>query len=254
MRTHKVGFVEEIKKASRESKDTFFTWFNTARDTEASFIRGQWDFFTHVATPISRYISNPEEKYILEIGYGGGRMLCAASKCFKQAIGVDVHENRNIVYNELQERGCKNIKLKRCDGKSISIESNSIDIVYSFIVFQHIEKIINFESYLREVHRVLKNDGIAVLYFARFAYFSNGKGYRFLYYLDRLFENIVLWKGYKEKEAAINDINLIVSIDYAKKYSKKIGLLCLDKIVSKKNVPDGLHLFGLQKELFLKKK
>ena len=70
-RNHKVGFVEEIQKASRKSKDSFFTWFNTAFDAEASFIRGQWDFFAYIAIPICRYISNPEEKYILEIGYGG---------------------------------------------------------------------------------------------------------------------------------------------------------------------------------------
>ncbi len=178
-------------------------------------------------------------------------MLSAASRSFKNAIGIDVHANSDIVEKELRKRGCRNFTLMQCDGKSIPIES---DAVYSFIVFQHIEKIIFFESYIGEVYRVLKKGGIAVLYFARFSYFSNGKGSRFLYYLDRLFEKFVLWKGYREKEAPINDINLIVSIDYAKKFSRNIGLLCLDEIVSRKKIPDGSHLYGLQNGLVLKKK
>lgn len=92
-RGHVVGFREEISKSAASTDDEFFTWFDSAKDKDAAFVRGSWDFMAHIALPSSKFLSTPEEKVALEIGYGGGRILAAASRCFKSVIGVDIHEN-----------------------------------------------------------------------------------------------------------------------------------------------------------------
>jgi len=252
-RGHLVGFKEEIDKIAKEDKDSFFTWFDSAENTNVAFIRGQWDFMFHIARPLARYISKPEKKIALEIGYGGGRILAAATCSFKKVIGVDIHNHKDLVAKELTNRGYSNFELKQGDGKSLSMSKSSIDVVYSFIVFQHIEKVEYFERYLKEVFRIVKKGGIAILYFGRFAHFSVGKKLNILYLLDKYIEPFFLRKGFIELPSAVNDINLLISMKYAKKISRHIGFEVLDTLVSKKKVPDGCHYYGLQHAIILKR-
>src|SRR5512143_105108 len=131
---HVIGFKKEISRAAASTEDEFFTWFDNAKDKDAAFIRGSWDFMVHIALPCSQFLSNPEDKVALEIGHGGGRILAAASRAFRNVIGVDVHENNEKVDSELNRRGINNCQLVKTEGKELPIESNSIDFVYSFIV------------------------------------------------------------------------------------------------------------------------
>ena len=109
-RNHIIGFKEEISKASNESQNAFFTWFNDAKDTDMSFIRGCWDFDIHIALPLAKYINEPEEKTVLEIGHGGGRILAAVARHFKKVIGIDIHNCNELVEMELKNRGVNNIE------------------------------------------------------------------------------------------------------------------------------------------------
>lgn len=252
-RSHIIGFKEEIQKAGESSKDSFFTWFDTAKDTNSSFIRGFWDFSVHFAHPVAKYISNPETKTALEIGYGGGRILAAAANHFQYVIGTDLHEHLDIVKNELNTRGIHNFELHVTDGTSIPINDWSVDLVYSFIVFQHLEKMEIFLKYFEETYRVLKQGGIAVLYFGRFRQFSNNRGKKYLYLLDRLIERFVLREGFREIPARVNETNLIVTLNYAMKSAKALNFEICEVLVSKKKVPDGFKYYGGQHGLILKK-
>ena len=207
-RGHIVGFREEIGKAATASDEEFFTWFDSAKDKEASFIRGSWDFMIHIALPCSTYLSAPEEKIALEIGHGGGRILSAASRYFREVIGVDIHENNEKVGNELRVRGVNNFTLIKTDGKEIAADSDSVDLVYSFIVLQHVEHIEAFKSYLNEVYRILKPNGIAVIYFGRKHIFSINRSSKILYHLDSFAERFLLPKGFEEMPAKVNCTNL----------------------------------------------
>lgn len=253
-RGHVVGFREEIQRAVSKGKDFFFRWFNNATDADAAFVRGNWDFAFHIANPVSPFLKEPENKVALEIGYGGGRLLASACRFFKSVIGVDIHEQSGVVSDELKKRGITNLQLLQADGKSITLEDGSVDFVYSFIVLQHVEKIAVFNRYLEESYRVLKPDGLALLYFGRRSLFSLGKNSVCLYLLDRLMEWSGLKGTYAELPAAVNDINLFVSLPYAKRLARRIGFSVLSEFVSRKNVPDGLHLYGAQHGLVLKKK
>lgn len=166
-RGHVVGFREEIAKSAAASDDEFFTWFDNAKDKDAAFVRGSWDFMVHIALPSSTFLTTPEEKVALAIGHRGGRMLSTASRYFRDVIGVDIHENNEKVENELKRRGINNCTLFKTEGMEIPIDRNSVDLVYSFIVLQHVERMEVFKNYLNEAYRVLKPNGIAVLYFGR---------------------------------------------------------------------------------------
>jgi len=250
-RGHIIGFKEEISKVALVNDDDFFTWFDTAKDKNASFIRGSWDFMIHIALPCSPYLSHPEEKIALEIGHGGGRVLAAASKYFQKVIGIDIHNNNEKVDIELKSQGLTSYELIQTNGKEIPVEDTSIDLVYSFIVFQHVELITIFKNYLKEAYRVLKPGGLSVIYFGRKSIFSKNKSSKILLLLDRFVEPFLLPNGFKETKTKVNSTNLTISISYAKSLAKKEGFKVLTELVSRKTVPDGVKLFGGQHGLVI---
>ncbi len=239
------GFKNEISQA-RKSKDNFFTWFDSATDTQASFIRGAWDFSVHILNPVSKYISTPENKTVLEIGFGGGRILAAAAAYFDKIIGVDIHDEAEYVSNELNQRGINNVTLLKSDGSSLPVGNKSIDLVYSFIVFQHLGKIDVFDNYFKEISRVLKNSGIAIIYTGRYTRYSPGRFLKLYVFVDRILELLLLKGGYKEKDTSVNHINLLVSRKYIKRICRKNNLKILGWLVSRKKVPDGIRKYGKQ--------
>jgi len=252
-RGHIVGFREEIQAASGKSADDFFTWFDSAADADASFVRGQWDFSLHIAPFIAKYVPQPETKTILEIGYGGGRILAAAARSFRGAVGVDIHDEGERVKEELAARGVRNIELFKCDGATWPCPDGSVDAVYTFIVLQHVEKIAIWKSCIQETVRVLKPGGVAMLYFGRWAPVSLNRPLPLAYWAERLTERFFLPQGYKELQAHVNDTNLHVTLSFARKELREAGFRVLDTTVSRKKVPDGLHQFGSQHGLLVQK-
>ncbi len=252
-RGHIVGFKEKISQAAQSSENDFFVWFDKVADKDIAFVRGHWDFALHIAAPLAKYISQPETKTALDLGYGGGRILAAAAKSFKQVIGIDIHQQRELVTKALNERGINNFALQQTDGRTILLNDDSVDVVYSFIVLQHVEKIAIFESYLDEVYRILKPNGVALLYFGRKYILSLKKSLALLYWIDRMLEPVTLPKGYLEFPAGVNDTNLQISLGYARKSARARGFQVLDTVVSRKKVPDGVRLYGGQHGLILKK-
>ncbi len=251
-RGHIIGFKEEINKASETAED-FFTWFNSADNKDEAFIRGNWDFAFHIALPSLQYIRQPQQMVALEIGYGGGRILSAASRFFAEVVGVDIHTNKEIVLTELSKRGVNNATLLQTDGSSVPVDDGSLDFVYSFIVLQHVEKMQIFEQYVKEIQRVLRHNGIAVIYFGRKTKFSANKSKPYLYLLDLLYERVSLKNGYEEAPARVNEVNLKITLPFAKRIVKKTNFTVLKTLVSRKRVPDGVHLYGGQHGLVLRK-
>jgi len=251
---HIAGFKEEISDVANRGKDAFFGWFDNADNTDMAFVRGQWDFMVHIGMPLSSHIVNPEDKTALEIGYGGGRILAAASKSFKKVIGIDIHNNGKLVKTELEQRGISNFELIKSDGSSIPVGDSKMDVVYSFIVLQHVEKFSIFKRYLEEAYRVLKPGGVSILYFGRKYFFSAGRNSKILYWVERVLEGAILCRGFKEFHADINCTNLIVSLRCAAGISKEIGFDVLGRCVSHKDVPNGISLYGGQHGIILQKR
>ena len=246
-------FRSQIDQAAGKSRDAFFTWFNEGAGADGSFVQGSWDFGIHIAYPLTVYIERPEELTCLELGHGGGRLLSAASRHFAKAVGVDIHDNNDLVLDELRQRGVRNVELHSSDGSSIPLADSGLDVVYSFIVLQHVEKIEVFKAYLRETYRVLRPGGFALLYFGRKVKWSINKKAQLLFRLDCLAENHWLPKGFMEIPAEVNHTNLLITRKFAKKLALGFGFRFLDYVVSYKSVPGGFGRYGGQHGILLSK-
>lgn len=147
----------------------YLKWFDTVNDLREYICLGHIDFFNRIlTTDMYNFLGNPYEKTSLEIGFGGGRLLNAACSIFKYCYGIDIIEetSQQLTKQILQNQLKTNFTLIHRDNKT-NIKDNSIDFVYSFIVFQHFSSINEVENYLKFSNRVLVNKGCGIFYFGR---------------------------------------------------------------------------------------
>ncbi len=96
---------------------------------------------------------------ILDLGCGTGRMTEFMAKDFKQVIGVDI-SGEMIKQGKERLKGINNIQLFETNGNIIPLPDNSVDIAFSYIVFQHIKTHEMVLNNFKEVFRVLKQWGL----------------------------------------------------------------------------------------------
>lgn len=239
------GFREELA-ARAGDRNSFFGFFDGDKSEAASYVRGAWDFSVHIAAPVSGRIKTPETKTALEIGYGGGRLLAAASRQFAHVIGVDVHKNSDLVRASLQSRGITNVILHETDGERLPVADHSVDFVYSFIVLQHMGSVQVIEANLREAYRCLCPGGAAVLYFGRLSRFSYNTSNKLLAWLDRLIERLPIGVPWRAIDARINETNVAMSSRYCRQILRQSGFEIVSHSFSRRHVPDDGEKFGGQ--------
>jgi hypothetical protein len=123
------GYRETVKNAVGIGMNRFYDFYQEKPDCR----RGLLTFETQILPFVEKYGMSRDVS--LDIGYGPGSMVFAASQYFKMALGVDVHLANEEVASELILNGCDNFNLYVGDGKSIPIEDNSIDFIHSWTVF-----------------------------------------------------------------------------------------------------------------------
>lgn len=98
---------------------------------------------------------------VLEIGCGIGRMTDRLAEKFGTVIGLDVSaEMLTGARRALANRG--NVRLVHGNGRDLAgIDDGSVDVVFSYIVLQHVPTADGQRAYLREIRRVLKPGGVA---------------------------------------------------------------------------------------------
>jgi ubiquinone/menaquinone biosynthesis C-methylase UbiE len=226
---HKDRYAKAVHAAKQKGEHTFHSWFNKSNDLNQTIVRGFWDFSLHILTSnVCAVMDHPEEKVALEIGYGGGRILNAACSYFKEVIGVDIHDEEEAVRAFLHNQGKRNFRLILGSGNSLEVQTESIDFVYSFIVFQHLPTYQVFEKYLYETYRCLKIGGVAQLYYGKFS--KLGLAHSIQYF----------WQGYYElTDAPVNFTSLVVRNSKVRKLCRFIGFHVVNQGTSYKNVPDG---------------
>ena len=93
---------------------------------------------------------------ILEIGSGKGRLL---NHFFKQGFDIrGVELNRDYIAASRELFG--ELPLSAVDSEQLPAEDESLDVVMSFDVFEHLP---DTDGHLREVHRVLKPGGVYLM-------------------------------------------------------------------------------------------
>lgn len=202
---HRRRYAEAVHEARAAGGDAFQSWFNRAESEEAAFRWGYWDFAFHILTaPVCARLDDPGSKTALEIGCGGGRLLNAAACFFAHAVGIDVHDDLDTVREVLARQGRRNVTVLSTDGRTIPVDDGSVELVYSFLVLQHLPRWATLVAYLHETHRVLRPGGVAQLYAAR------------LHARNPL-------RAYRELDAPVNHVSLEVSPRHLRRLARTVG-------------------------------
>jgi SAM-dependent methyltransferase len=97
---------------------------------------------------------------VLEIGCGAGRITEFFADDFTRVCGVDISEGM-IEEGGRRLSAKKNVQLFATDGLQYPFSDDMFDLVFSFIVFQHMPSVEVVRSNVEEIARVLKPGGIA---------------------------------------------------------------------------------------------
>jgi len=100
---------------------------------------------------------------VLEIGCGIGRMTARLAEIYGRVVALDVSKVMlDRAANELAGRD--NISYVLGSGSDLAgVESASVDVVFSYIVLQHVPTVAGQLEYFRETRRVLRPGGAAAI-------------------------------------------------------------------------------------------
>lgn len=150
--TIKYDNVEEQKYWNNE-----WAWSHGG-DEWSEFFGGSDKLWTDIVYPkISNYLKGS----VLEIAPGFGRITQYLKTIVTDLTIVDLNP---LCIDKCKERFGNDIKYYVNDGRNLNmIENESLDFIFSWDSFVHMnEEVIN--SYLSEIHRVLKPDGYSVIH------------------------------------------------------------------------------------------
>jgi SAM-dependent methyltransferase len=145
----------------RRARENARYYVNTARrdwTDESFFESGRLTVQEEILTDMINICQGkePRQMRVLEIGCGAGRVTRALSEVFGEVHGVDISgEMIQLARQALADQ--PHVYLHSNNGKDLSVlPPVEFDFAFSSIVFQHIPSRDVIESYVREVHRVLR--------------------------------------------------------------------------------------------------
>jgi SAM-dependent methyltransferase len=116
----------------------------------------------HVVATAARFDRPARRERALDFGCGVGRLTRALGRRFGHALGLDVSEGM------VERARTLNADVPACefrvnDAPDLStLEDDSIDLVYSSIVLQHLPSVREIAGYIEEFLRVARPDGVVV--------------------------------------------------------------------------------------------
>lgn len=245
------GFRAKVKEKAALGRDHFFTFFDgpkfaTGGNAEKAYEKAAEIFRRHMLPFAEKYLGGLRDKVALDVGYGGGGQLFEASKIFERVVGVDVHEETQIVADELVRRGCSNFELlTTADGMTIPRSGHSVDFIYSWVTLIHVNGWDGIVSYVEESFRVLRPGGIAVLYFGRLVKTRKVEQTyeQWLLDIEKEKENEL---GYRDggPTTKVNNVRIVVAMWKMEELSKEVGFEVLERTGSWSDTPDGVRYYG----------
>ncbi|MBI1787815.1 MAG: class I SAM-dependent methyltransferase [Acidobacteria bacterium] len=140
-------------------------YVNTAKEdwTDEEFFRsGEQTVAEEILTDMINICQgkDPQQMRVLEIGCGAGRVTRALAGLFGEVCGVDV-SGEMIRQARAALAGRPNARVFQNNGMDLGVLGGQVfDFAFSSIVFQHIPSREVIESYVREVHRLLRPGGL----------------------------------------------------------------------------------------------
>jgi len=186
---------------------------------------------------LSHIKKNPKVIKCLDIGCSSGVVTYELSKVFGRVVGIDVDKNA-LIYAKKKYKN-SNLDFYMENGEKTHFENSDFDLVILNQVYEFVE---NPEKLLKEVYRILKNDGIC-FFAARNKYALLEAQYKlpFLSWIPQKYADVIVrllkkgskfmgkYKNYKELKILCKDF---IIHDYTKKIllnPKKYGFFSLIK-------------------------
>jgi len=110
---------------------------------------------------IEKYITFNKKLKVLDVGCGNCRHLVPFAKNNCDCYGIDFSKNMLEQAKKYCNKENVKIKLKKADMRKLPFKDNYFDICLFVVSLHHLEN--NREKALKELYRVLKKDGIALL-------------------------------------------------------------------------------------------
>jgi SAM-dependent methyltransferase len=149
---------EDWDQRARENARHYVDTASAAWTDEEFFRSGEMTVAEEILTDLGNICQGkaPGDMRVLEIGCGAGRVTRALAKFFGEVHAVDVSgEMVRIATEALQ--GQRNAFIYQNNGRDLTIiPALEFDFAFSSIVFQHIPSREIIESYVQEVHRLLR--------------------------------------------------------------------------------------------------
>ena len=115
---------------------------------------------------IRKYIKNPSESIVLDVGCSYGALTFELAKTFKKVIGIDVNEEA-LAINKENLKNIKNVVIQKMNILETDFNNNFFDLIIFEGVFEWVGLSNQKKSpkecqkqALREAKRILKKDGI----------------------------------------------------------------------------------------------
>jgi SAM-dependent methyltransferase len=118
---------------------------------------GEDDYLKYVSgdTLLREVLGNFQDKIVLEIGAGVGRMTEFFGKEFKIVHGVDISPAMLAIARK-RLWATDNIELRENAGNNIPFPDEKFDLVFSYLVFKHLPTTALVQDYFKEIARTLK--------------------------------------------------------------------------------------------------
>lgn len=148
---------------NRRAKEdaNFYVAFARENQTEEEFLASAREVVARLEAEFCRLPPTPkEDRRALEIGCGPGRLMLPMSRHFGEIHGVDISDEM-VALARRTLAAVPHAHVQVNSGSDLSLfQDGYFDLVYSWIVFQHIPGKDVVLGYLREAQRVLKPGGV----------------------------------------------------------------------------------------------
>jgi ubiquinone/menaquinone biosynthesis C-methylase UbiE len=152
---------------ARAREDAFYYIASWRKDWDvADFLKsGDEDYERLVKPALDRAGFAPAGKAMLELGCGAGRMTHSFALQFDRVIALDISAQMlDRARKILQSAG--NIEWRQANGVDLrGVPNESMDFAFSYLVLQHLPDGKSVFSYIRELMRVLREQGICLFQF-----------------------------------------------------------------------------------------
>jgi len=140
-------------------------WRKSRKASQLDYLGNEWKNQEVFLSLLQKY-SSPRS-HALEIGSGGGRITSRAVELFQHVHAADI--SSEMLRQCQRTLPHKNVSYHKLDGFTLrEFPDSSIDLVFSHDVFVHFSSL-QLYPYFREIKRVLRPSGLALISFYNFS-------------------------------------------------------------------------------------